>query len=302
MNLAEKFQTSWELMKSSLRVVRDHPRLALFPVVSAIFTVLLAAFFFVPVAILAVQSPAGQAWLAGHSWAGDSAEEAWDKLHWVFYSYGTLIYLVSLFVATFFNVAFYNEIMRALAGQEVSVGHGLRFARGKLRSILLWSLLAGIVGVIIRAIEERLGWVGKMIMAFLGTAWSVAAVFAIPVIIRREESNPLAVLRDSALTLKQTWGESLVGYVGIHLAGLAVVLAVGVSILVLVIFSALTHAWWLTIGGAVVMVPMMLAAFFFINLANHVYRCALYIYASEGVVPEPFTAGMMNAAWKVKKA
>ena len=46
---------------------------------------------------------------------------------------------------------------------------------------------------------------------------SVAAVFAIPVIIRREDSNPLAVLRDSAGILKRTWGESLVGFVGLKL-------------------------------------------------------------------------------------
>lgn len=302
MNLTEKFQTSWALMKSSLRVVRDHPRLALFPVVSAICTVLLAAFFLVPVVVLAVQSPAGQTWLASHTWARDSAEQTWASLHWAFYSYGALIYFVSLFVATFFNVAYYHEIMRALAGQDVSVRHGLLFARGKLRSILLWSLLAGLVGVIIRAIEERLGWVGRLIMAFLGTAWSVAAVFAIPVIIRREESNPLTVLKDSALTLKRTWGESLAGYVGIRLAGLAVMLAAGGIIVVLALGSALTHAWWILIGGAVLVILAVLAASFFIILANHVYRCALYIYASEGVVPEPYTAEMMNTAWKVKKA
>jgi len=288
-------------MKSSLRVVRDHPRLALFPVVGGVCTLLLAAFFFVPVAVVAVKSPAGQAWLAGHGWAGDDARQAWEALDWVFYSYGVVIYFVSMFVATFFNVAFYNEILRALAGQEVSVGHGLRFARGKLRSILLWSLLAGAVGAVIRAIEERLGWVGKIVMAFIGMAWSVAAVFAIPVIIRREESNPLAVLKDSALTLKRTWGESLAGYVGIRLAGFAVMLAVGVSIAVLVLGTAVTHSWALMIGGTALMLLALLAAIFLINLANHVYRCALYVYASEGVVPEPFTADMMNAAWKVKQ-
>lgn len=302
MNLIEKLQTSRALMKSALRVVRDHPRLALFPIVSGFCTLLLAAFFLVPVAVLVVQSPAGQAWLAGHRWAGDSAEEAWEGMRWMFYSYGVVIYFVSMFVATFFNVAFYHEIMGALAGREVSVGHGLRFARGKLRSILLWSLLAGTVGAIIRAIEERLGWVGKIVMGFLGMAWSVAAVFAIPVIIRREQSNPLEVLKDSALTLKRTWGESLVGYVGIRLAGMVLALATLSVIVALALCAAFMHAWWLLIGGTVVMLLVLCAAGYFVGLANHVYRCALYIYASEGVVPEPFSADMMNSAWKVKKA
>ena len=38
--------------------------------------------------------------------------------------------------------------------------------------------------------------------------------------------------------------------------------------------------------------------FFVIYMATHVYRCALYVYASEGVVPGPYTAEMMNAGWK----
>jgi hypothetical protein len=36
-------------------------------------------------------------------------------------------------------------------------------------------------------------------------------------------------------------------------------------------------------------------------VAGHIYRGALYVYATEGVVPAPYTAELMDAAWKVKK-
>jgi hypothetical protein len=36
------------------------------------------------------------------------------------------------------------------------------------------------------------------------------------------------------------------------------------------------------------------------NIASQVYRCALFIYASEGVVPGPYDQDMMDLAWKVK--
>ena len=53
------------------------------------------------------------------------------------------VYFVSMFLATFFNVAFYSEIIAALNGRGVSFRRGLGVARSRLPSILAWSLLAG---------------------------------------------------------------------------------------------------------------------------------------------------------------
>src|SRR5262249_55174587 len=124
-------------------------------------------------------------------------------------AYMTFLYFVCMFIATFCNVAFYHEILAALAGQPVSIGRGLKFASSRIWSILMWTLFAGIVGLIIKAIEERMEIVGQIIGKLLGLAWSVAAVFAIPVIVRKEgNANPFTVLRDSADVLKRTWGEA----------------------------------------------------------------------------------------------
>jgi hypothetical protein len=38
------------------------------------------------------------------------------------------------------------------------------------------------------------------------------------------------------------------------------------------------------------------------GVAGHVFRCALYIYATEGVVPEPYNQELMDMAWKVEKS
>jgi hypothetical protein len=37
------------------------------------------------------------------------------------------------------------------------------------------------------------------------------------------------------------------------------------------------------------------------GVAGHVYRCALFKYATEGVVPEPYDQDLLDMAWKVKK-
>jgi hypothetical protein len=171
-----------------------------------------------------------------------------------------------------------------------------------LPSILAWTLLAGAVGWIIRKIEERLPFAGRIVMGLIGMAWSVAAVFVIPVIIQEQPMrNPIKILRQSALTLKRTWGEGLIGYVGFS-AGSAVIfmcsllpllLAVGIAVL-------LKSIWFTAIVGVVWLIGLFFLAYVS-NVASQVYRCALYIYAAEGVVPEPYTRDLMDMAWRVKK-
>ena len=298
MSFADKMRTSWQLFTSSFQVLQKNPKLYLFPVVSTVCAIAILLFFFAPILVVVFAGVWGATAI--------SPQPDWENIgaryNAAMYVYGALLYLVSMFVATFMNVAFYNEILRAFSGEPVSLRNGLRFAGGRLGPILMWSLLAGTVGLIIRAIEERLGWIGKIVMALVGTVWSVAAVFAIPVLIRRPDNNPLAVLRDSVATLKRTWGESLVGFLGIQLGG-AVVLLFSIGLLVpAILLAVVLHQFWIGAAAVGLWLIAILVSSFFLSMATHVYRCALYVYASEGVVPGPYSADMMNAAWKVKKA
>lgn len=292
MSLRSRLNTSWELLQRSIEVIKAQPRLLLFPIVSVVLALFMAAFFMLPIVL----------WLIQVHGAGGDWEATAERFKALFYAYGALIYVVSMFVGTFFNVAFYNEIFRALSGESVSIRSGLAYARTRVRSILMWSLLASTVGLLIRWIEDRLGFVGKFVMALVGTAWSVASVFAIPVIIRRGDTNPVAVLRDSALTLKKTWGESLAGYIGIQLGGLVFLGFLLFSAAVSIVFGVLLG--WVELLFIVIPIALLvlLACGIVLNVAGDVYRCALYVYATEGVVPGPYTPELMNAGWKVKKA
>jgi hypothetical protein len=212
------------------------------------------------------------------------------------------IYLVSMFLATFFNVAFYSEILAALNGKGVSFRRGFSTARSRLPSILAWSLLAGVVGWLIRAIEQRLPLAARIVTGLIGMAWSIAAVFAIPVIIQEQpRRNPIKILQQSARTLKRTWGESLIGYVGFSAGSLVVF---GCSLLPLLLAGALALLFksvWLVVIAGVIWVGALLFISYVSGVAGHVYRCALYLYAAEGVVPEPYSQDLLDMAWKVKK-
>ena len=221
---------------------------------------------------------------------------------WLLYGYGAVVYLVSMFLATFANVAFYQQIMQALAGQSVSILAGVRFAASRWSSILIWSLFAGLVGLIIKSLEERFGLIGRLVMKFVGVVWSVASVFTIPVIIREGSNNPIVLLRNSATTLRKTWGESLIGYVGIAVGSWVILLGSLVLLGGSVLISVALHTPVVAIAVGVVWLIAMMIFGYVTSVASHVYRCALYVYASEGVIPEPYNAEMMNMAWKVKKA
>lgn len=60
----------------------------------------------------------------------------------------------------------------------------------------------------------------------------------------------------------------------------------------------LENGWVLGIGTIVWLLGLMLFAYL-VRLASQVYVGALYVYATEGVVPRPFAQDEMDVAWKV---
>jgi Family of unknown function (DUF6159) len=301
-----KFARSWLLFTTSLQVVRQNKKLLLFPVVTSVCSVVMVLFFFAPALLyLRGHAPRDPAhWQSlGHQLGFDFAGgESALRPNAIFYGYLAVVYLVSMFLATFFNAAFYNEILKALAGEPVSIRSGLRFAWFRVRSILMWSLLAGTVGLIIKALEERLGWIGQWVMRLVGVVWSVASIFAIPVLIREGGTNPVTMLRQSAAVLRKTWGESLVGYVGITIGSWIILLGSLVFLAGAIMLSVALQSPLFAFLAVLAWLGAMFSLGYLVAVAGHVYRCALYVYASEGVVPAPYTPELMDAAWKIKKA
>jgi hypothetical protein len=319
-----KFQRSWHLLKSSIEVMRRDKQLLLFPIITTICTCVVAVLFMMPVAF----RPTGHSYASAEHWkavgnsiysvntsdSGSQAAfsshsyrnnryEAVQRVRPLAVAYFAVVYFVSMFIATFFNVAFYHEIMNALNGQPVSIGGGLSFAATKWQSILMWTIFAGAVGYTIKALEERFGLIGRLVMRLVGTAWSIACVFVIPVLITSERSkNPLSVLKESALTLKNTWGESLIGYAGVSF-GSAIIVLLSVLWLAGGIFIAasLQLYWLIALIVAMWFIAMVLWAYV-LSVASQIFRCALFLYASHGTLPAPYTDEMVALAWRVKKS
>ncbi len=339
--MTNKFKQSWQLFKASITVTLRYRKLLWFPVLTTILTCFIALFFLSAMALPVVlyntgyhlnqkehwvalkehylpapavqpesSNPAAEAYgalgvlLTGHSAAAHKSGHAvaargfpWGSLFLL------AIYLVSMFLATFFNVAFYSEIIAALNGRGVSFRRGLSTACSRLPSILAWSLLAGLVGWLIRRIEERLPLAGRIVAGMIGLAWSIAAVFAIPVIIQEQTlRNPIKILQQSAMTLKRAWGEGLIGYIGFSAGTFVIFVCSLLPLLLAVALAVLFKSVWLMVIVGVIWFLGLLLMAYVSGVAGHVYRCALYMYATEGTVPEPYNQELLDMAWKVKKS
>jgi Family of unknown function (DUF6159) len=293
------------LISASLRALARHPRLLVFPFIT--FVCMLGSFAFMAWFCLTPDyfAATGHGWREFGHWQELARRVHADSGHWRMRE-GARVwiaaqYLVFMFVATFVNVALTSQSLRALAGESVSVRAGFACALKRVRIILLWSLFAGLIGLILERLAAYCGWAGRLGLHLTGMTWSAASVFVIPMIIREENTDPVTLLRKSSVLIRKTWGEGLVGFVGIGLVGMLPLMAfvalviwsrVGLRGLEHTDVNALFTGAWIVGFAGLMWVSDFTRTFF---------RSALYVYASEGVVPEPFSTELMDGAWKVRK-
>src|SRR5438128_5659946 len=123
-------------------------------------------------------------------------------------------YFVSWFIVLFFNVAVLHCAAIRLRGGDPTVADGFRASMQHIGRIAAWALVSATVGVILRFLADRAGFIGKIIIGLLGAAWSIATYFIVPVMIFEKRSLRDSVKQSTQLIAK-TWGESLVAAGGI---------------------------------------------------------------------------------------
>ncbi len=280
-----RFSRSWSLIKASAGVLAKDKELLVFPLLSAICTLIVAAAFVLP--------------MFGLGALDGLREGSGGGLSLAVYVVAFLFYLVQYFVIFFFNSALVGAAMIRLDGGDPTVRDGLRIASSKALPILGYAAIAATVGMVLRAIQERAGFVGKIVSGFLGVAWTVASFLVVPVLVARNV-GPIEAVKESALLLKKTWGENLIGQGGVGLVFGLIMFGLIFAGVAAIVGAAMTGSGIL-IGMvvAIVLVTLVLAALIQAALSG-IYSAALYRYAVGEGATDGFDSNLLEHAFKVK--
>jgi hypothetical protein len=276
-----KFSNSKDLAVASLGVLKQDKELAVIPLASAItcgvIAILVGGSAYFTLDHIANPAP-GQ------------NEFSPTPLTW---AVGIVGLIIIGMVGQFFAATLIAGANQRLEGGHPTIRTAISGASARTGSILGWSLINSTVGVVLQAIREKAGFLGDIIVGFIGAAWNVVTWLVLPIIIV-EGIGPIAAIKRSAVLLKSTWGENLIAQMGLGLIGLLVmlpgILVFGaVTLIIPFVGIPLLIVWFAVVGS-------IMAAL------GAIYRTALYRFAVGLPTGDVFTADELSGAFAVKKS
>ncbi len=264
--------TGGSLVRASWRQLRKDRELIWLPVLGGFVAALAAA----PVAVVAFFTASdGKPW--GYVLAGVGL-------------------LITTFIATLFAVAFAAGADQRLDGGDPTLRSSLSAAWSRKWAVLQWALLSVIVGLVLRALRERAGVLGKILAGLGGLAWGVGTYFVIP-ILAGTRTSAWSATRTSAQLIREKWGQALRVQIRLGLYVLVwLLVAVGAGFGVYALAQTSTAA---AVVVAVVAVIVLVYAALVLSVLGAYVRVALWRYATGRPVPG-FDTDRLEAAVRVK--
>jgi hypothetical protein len=274
-------------MKASATVLRSDKSLLVFPLLSGLCTLLVAASFLIPIALMVI---------GGEHAGQDFHQRTSAGAYLLLFAF----YLVQYFVIIFFQTALTGVALMHLRGEPTSVSAGFALARSRLPHILGYALIAATVGLVLRMVQERLGLIGRLVVGFLGLAWTVATFLVVP-ILASEDTGPFDAVKRSVELLKRSWGENLIGNGGIGVVfGLLMLVAVLVGAVLIGGAVALQSVVAIVLAVTVVVLGFIMLGLVQSSLQG-IYSAALYRYAEAGEASVGFDQALLEQAFRSKQ-
>jgi hypothetical protein len=259
---------SWRLTKASWQVAREDRVILLFAILSTLVGAVGVAVVF-GVAGLASGGAHGHRHLVG------------DRVAIV----ALILAYPLMFISTFFNTAIAAAASAGLEGRRLSLSQALAVPASRIGQLAVWALLATIFGVVLEQLARRLPLAGAIIARLVGLAWSIASLFAIP-ILALEGGSATHALKRSTTLIKQRWGEGVSG--NVIVAAWTVLVFIPLLVVFIVGIAATRHA-----PAARILVFALAAAAFVALVAlsgvvRQIFAVALYRYAADNNTSGPF--------------
>ena len=283
MGIFDTLSRGWTLSKLSFSVVKADPELLLYTFLSAMM---------VFVTIAAGAYPGYEAEInEGSHWAmtdpvinpetGEEERQATNSyLAWIF-----LTYMVGSIIVVFWNSAIIVSAHERLTGGDPTIMTGIKAAFSRIHIIILWGIIAGTVGLLLRVARDAanknskgpIKIVAMVVLWMVEIAWWIYTFFIIPMIVL-EKKGIREGLRDSRSLFGKTWGENVTSGLGI---GLISVFGIIVSLLISYLVFMISP-----IAGIITAVALMGILILWTNTAEVVVVAALYEFSKTGKMPD----------------
>lgn len=282
------FSRSWALTKASWSVLREDKELIALPAMSAIASLVLVAPFFGVAALTITTTPA----TSTTSSSSGLSIGGWIAIF--------VAYLLAAYVTIFFQTALILAANDRMTGGSPTLKSAIGGAWANAGRILPWALISATVSIVLQAIQERAGLIGKIVVGLVGMAWTLVTLLVLPILVIEHVGVKEAFTR-SASAFKRTWGENVVGNAGIGLVSMLAMLA-GLAVTVpMIVIGASSDLWpLLGLGVALLVIWVILVSVFSAALSG-VFRTALYRYAMLGESSSGFSEDQIAGAFRPKK-
>src|SRR5437763_8443154 len=127
-----KIARGWRLALASWTVVRSHPGLLVLPALSVVLTAAAAVILLGPWSLDVIDH---------HSRTRIAVDAAVCSYPFTF-------------ISTYLGVAFYALAAATLDGRRMTTGEALGHARRRIAAVAVWSLVATVVGTLLRSLEH----------------------------------------------------------------------------------------------------------------------------------------------------
>lgn len=281
---------SGELLKQSFHVLRADKQLLVFPLLSTIACIAVLISFAAPFLFTAIATDIAE---------NHKKEELTAGMKALGFAVMFLYYFVNYLVIVFFNTALVSCAMERFDGKTPTLAKGMRTAISLLPQILGWALLSATVGTILRAIEERVGFVGKIITGLVGAGWSIATYFVVPVLVV-EKVGPVDAVKRSVSVMSKTWGTALVSNVGMAFINLGLFVVCLLPVAIGGALSISTQHWIPVAIGGFFSVLLIMIFMLVMSAMQMILVAALYRFASSGQAPAGFDGEAMRTAFRTK--
>ncbi len=195
----------------------------------------------------------------------------------------------------FLNTAIAAAAAAALDGRRLTLGQALAVPVRRIGAVAVWALIAAVVGFVLEQAASRLPLGGSIAARLVGLGWSLASLFAVPILALEDCSAPEALKR-SAHVVKKRWGEGIGGnliigaWMGLAMLGVIVVFAAG---------AVATNDVPAARDAIIVAGVLALAAVVALQLlVRQTFAVALYRYATSGDAAGPFEAGDLQSPFR----